>query len=70
MEFVRYMQKGMITMMTEATYEVLVSFDELAKKRKNDILNTKDNMTITGAIYYVSNSGDDQNDGKSPETPW
>jgi len=70
MEFVRCMQKGMIAMMTEATYEVLVSFDELAKKRKNEILNTKDNMTITGAIYYVSNSGDDENDGKSPEKPW
>lgn len=26
--------------------------------------------TYTGTAYYVSNSGNDNNDGKSPETPW
>lgn len=26
--------------------------------------------TYTGNAYYVSNSGDDGNDGLSPETPW
>ena len=56
--------------MTEATKDVLAEFDELAEKRKREILNTKDSLKITGTAYYVSNSGSDENDGKSPEKPW
>lgn len=26
--------------------------------------------TYTGTAYYLSNDGDDRNDGKSPQTPW
>ncbi len=56
--------------MIKATNEILKGFDELWEKRKAEILNTKDNLKITGTAYYVSNGGDDNNDGKSPETAW
>lgn len=37
---------------------------------KNEILNAKDNLVITGTKYYVSNNGDDNNSGLSPEEAW
>ena len=40
------------------------------EQRKIEILNTKDEFSIQGTRYYVSNEGDDNNDGLSPETPW
>ena len=56
--------------MIKATKEILNSYNELFEKRKQEILNTKDSLKITGTAYYVSNSGDDKNDGKSENTPW
>ena len=56
--------------MTEATQKILEQFDELADKRKKEILEAKDNIEITGTTYYVSNDGNDANDGKTPETSW
>ncbi len=56
--------------MIEATKAVLAQFDEIAEKRKQEILNAKDNIVIKGTTYYVSNAGDDKNDGKTPETAW
>ncbi|MBE7038458.1 MAG: hypothetical protein E7404_06120 [Ruminococcaceae bacterium] len=47
--------------------------DEANKKAealKDEILNTKDNLVITGTKYYVSNNGDDNNSGLSPEEAW
>lgn len=44
--------------------------DKLAEKRKAEILSTPDKITVSGTKYYVSNSGNDNNDGKSPETAW
>lgn len=51
-----------------------------AEKRRQDILNSETAIvksdtyvmgeTYTGTAYYISNSGDDGNDGKSPETAW
>lgn len=54
---------------------------ELAKKVEEDankkadnlketILKTKDNLTITGTKYYVSNNGNDNNSGLSPQEAW
>lgn len=45
--------------------------NSLVNERKQSIL-TNDNGTVAcvGTAYYVSNSGDDNNDGKSPETAW
>ncbi len=56
--------------MKEATIEILKQTDELFEKRRIEILNTKDELAITGTTYYVCNDGDDNNDGKSPDTAW
>lgn len=50
--------------------KVLLYCDELFENKKNSILKAADNVTIEGKIYYVSNSGNDENDGKSPDTAW
>lgn len=52
----------------------------LSDKRKNEIVNSETTIqksdtfvqgeTYTGTAYYVSNTGDDANNGKSPETSW
>ena len=56
--------------MIEAPKEFLAQQEELYAKRKAEILNTKDELVIKGTTYYVSNAGDDNADGKSPETAW
>lgn len=43
---------------------------DAADERRELILNTQPEIAITGTTYYVSNSGDDANDGLSPETAW
>ncbi len=45
-------------------------FDEIAEKRKKEILEAKDELVIKGTTYFVSTSGDDNNDGLSKEKPW
>lgn len=39
-------------------------------EQRMEILNSTSNVTITGKNYYVSNAGDDKNDGRSPDTAW
>ncbi len=56
--------------MLKATQDFLKQNEELYEKRKREILNAEDNPTISGTTYYVSTDGDDQNDGKTPETAW
>lgn len=56
--------------MKEATKEVLVRLDEMAEKLKKEILEAEDTIEIKGTTYFVSNEGNDENDGKSPETAW
>ena len=56
--------------MIEATKEFLKQQENLYAKRRNEILNAEDELVIKGTTYYVSNSGDDNADGKSPETAW
>ncbi len=56
--------------MIKATKDFLEKNDALFEQRKQEILNTKDLLKISGTTYYVSNNGDDNNDGKSPETAW
>lgn len=41
-----------------------------AEERRQAILNSETDVVYTGNAYYVSNSGDDQHDGRSPERPW
>ena len=56
--------------MIKATKEFLEQTDALFENRKQEILNTKDEIKITGSAFYVANDGDDSNDGKSIDTPW
>lgn len=48
------------------------SFDEAAEKRRQEILDMADTIqpSAPGTTYYVSASGDDGNDGKTPQTAW
>lgn len=49
----------------------LAEVEELSAKRKTEILSTANkNFEIKGTKYYVSNNGNDSNDGKSPENAW
>lgn len=57
--------------MTESvTAEFLQEIEENAEKRKTEILNAKDDIEITGQSYFVSNEGDDNADGLTPDTAW
>ena len=55
-----------------ATYskEALNKAEELYEKRKHEILSSADEIEIKRTKYYVSNSGSDENDGRSPENAW
>ena len=53
-----------------ATKELLDEIDEAAEERKQAILNSVTNVTYTGTAYFVSNDGNDENDGLTPETAW
>lgn len=57
-------------MMKEATKEFLNEIDMLSAKRIKEIRKTSDNIAVSGTSYYVSNTGDDSNDGRSTKTPW
>lgn len=56
--------------MNELTSEMLEKYESLFEERKNRILNAADTVVISGTTYYVSNAGNDKNDGKTPETAW
>ena len=51
-----------------ADKKFLAEIDERAEALKRKILDAEDEVTFDGTAYYVSNSGDDGNDGLSPET--
>lgn len=53
-----------------ATNEILQKYEALAEQRKAEIRNAPDATCIKGATYYVSNVGDDANDGRTPATAW
>lgn len=44
--------------------------DAEAESLRQKILNTTDELTVTGTTYYVSPSGDDNNAGTSPDKAW
>ncbi len=50
--------------------ELQAKIEEITQKRIKEIRNTKTEVTVPGTSYYVSNGGNDDNDGKSPETAW
>ncbi len=50
---------------------VAAAVEAYAVKRREEIANTATAVNVTGTKYYVSSvSGNDANDGKSPETAW
>ncbi len=50
--------------------EFLKEIELRSEQRKAEILNAKDELKIEGTVYYVSNAGNDENDGKTPESAW
>ncbi len=57
-------------MLKTATKEFINETDALAEKRKKEILGSPDKLEIKGIKHYVSNDGNDLNDGRTPETAW
>lgn len=51
-----------------ATKEFLAEIDAKALDLKNKILNSESEYPTTGTVYYVSENGNDNNDGLSPAT--
>ncbi len=41
-----------------------------AEVLKQDFFVRRDDVSASGTIYYISNAGNDNNDGSSPETAW
>ena len=56
--------------MIKADRDFLNRIEEMAAKRKAEILNAADTVEIKGTTYYVSADGCDENDGKTPERAW
>ena len=56
----------------EVTDEILDEYMSAADQKKEEITNSPnmDLSEVTGRCFYISNNGDDNNDGLSPETPW
>ncbi|MBR2338509.1 MAG: hypothetical protein IKA63_03490 [Clostridia bacterium] len=44
--------------------------DTVAAAMRRDVIEAPDTICATGKTYYISNHGDDNNDGLSPETAW
>lgn len=53
-----------------ATNEILQQFEAAGTQRKHAIMTAKDSVVIQSTCYYVSNEGDDANDGRSPASAW
>lgn len=54
------------------SYPMTSKFDKEADALRNKILNKTDALpsTVTGNIWYISNSGNDKNSGNSKNAPW
>ena len=56
--------------MKEINDELLEDIETRANSLREKIRNSKTEIVAEGTSYYVSNDGDDNNDGLSPLTPW
>lgn len=54
----------------DKTNELISVIDTAAENLKYEILNTKDCIDFEGVAHYVSNNGNDDNDGLTPQTAW
>ncbi len=52
----------------KADDELINSYLDKAYALKDEIINSKTDVTYTGTAYYVSNKGNDKNDGLTPAT--
>lgn len=52
--------------MTDDDQRILADAD----KRREEILNSSTEINVEGTCYFVSAEGDDDNDGKSEQSPW
>ena len=52
--------------LTAMDQEILANADA----RRESILNSPTEVTVSGTRYYVSADGDDSNNGRSEESPW
>ena len=53
-----------------ATKELLQGYIDKTEALINEITNSPTTVSVTGTKYYVASDGDDNNDGKSPESAW
>lgn len=45
--------------------------DKESEAMRNNVLGSQSvNVNVKGSVYYISYRGNDNNDGKSPQTPW
>lgn len=56
--------------MQTASNDFLRWLDALCEKRIKEIITASDDLEIMGTAYYVSNDGDDNRDGLTPDTAW
>lgn len=56
----------------DTTESISSSIDAYANKYKDAVLSAPvfDASSVSGTVYYISNNGNDENDGRSPETAW
>lgn len=50
--------------------QVFSLLEEIQAFQIDNIVNAKSEYPTDGTVYYLSNNGDDSNDGKSPESAW
>lgn len=50
--------------------EIRSEIDRISEERIAEIIGTKTEIEVAGTSYYLSNDGDDNNDGRSPDTAW
>ncbi|MBQ7822245.1 MAG: hypothetical protein IJ391_08195 [Clostridia bacterium] len=53
-----------------ATPDIIADYEKDADAIVEKIKNSPTSITVTGTTYYVSNNGNDNRDGKTPETAW
>lgn len=56
--------------MQNMTEQLCLELEQKADERRTRILSAPDRVCVSGTSYYVSNEGSDDNDGRSPQTPW
>lgn len=50
--------------------KLLEAIDDISRVMKENILNAEDTIESSGKTYYISNNGNDSNNGLTPETAW